>query len=260
MAARKLKLSRWAGLSFAVLLCAWCIVTYGGLVKPLFLPAPHQVIQAGYHLFAEENFIYDVVVSTGRVLLGFALAGGLAIPLGILIGTSRRADAFWTPVLNFIRYMPAPAFIPLLILWLGIDLELKVALVFISIFFYLASLVSEAVRAVDRDCIDTALTLGATRSQILIRVVLRAASPGIWQNLRIMMGVAWTSIVIVELVAAQRGVGAMIILAQRFLQTPKIIAGIVVIGILGVLFDALFRVGYSIFFPWAPAEEQVNGT
>jgi NitT/TauT family transport system permease protein len=250
---------RWAMLAFATLIAIWCAVTYSGLVPPLFLPTPDRVLWSLYGLFAEDGFAYDVGVSSGRLSLGFLFSCAAAVPLGVWVGTSRRGDSLCTPLLNFIRYMPAPAFIPLLILWIGIGLWQKVALVFISIFFYLASLVAESVRNVSQDSIDTALTLGASRRQVLTRVVLRAAYPGIWQSMRIMMGVAWTSIVIVELVAAQHGVGAMIIRAQRFLQTPKIIAGIVVIGVLGVLFDGLFRMGYRLLFPWAAQEKQTDG-
>jgi len=255
----KIGLQKLALATFAVLAVLWCGLTYGGLVQPLFLPSPGKVLEAIYQLFAREQFLYDVVMSTWRVLLGFVLSCSLAIPLGVFIGTNARVDAAVTPLLNFIRYMPAPAFIPLLILWLGIGLGPKVALVFISIFFYLASLVAQAISSVSRDCIDTALTLGANRSQVLWRVVVREASPGIWQSMRIMMGVAWTSIVVAELVAAQRGVGAMIIRAQRFLQTPKIIAGIVTIGLLGILFDSLFRLGRKALFPWAHGEQVGNG-
>lgn len=242
---------KWAILSFVVLIVVWFAVTYTRAIDPLFLPAPGKVLLAGYLLFTEENFAYDVIISTSRVLLGFGLSCILAIPLGVWIGTSKKADYLCTPVINFIRYMPAPAFIPLLILWFGIGLGIKVAMLFISIFFYLVSLVAESVRNVNRDCIETALTLGANKFQVLVHVILRTANPGIWQSMRIMMGVAWTSIIIVEIIAAQRGIGAMIIHAQRFLQTPKIIAGIVVIGILGIIFDCLFRLGHKILFPWA---------
>jgi NitT/TauT family transport system permease protein len=243
---------------FGLLLLVWYAVTSLRLVAPLFLPSPWEVIDAGYRLFAENSFAYDVLVSTFRVIVGFGLSCVFAVPLGVLIGVNPRWDAASTPLLNFIRYMPAPAFIPLLILWLGIGFSQKVALVFISIFFYLVSLVAQGITSVSQDCIDSALTLGATRHQVLWRVVVRAAAPDIWQSMRIMMGVAWTSIVVVELVAAQNGVGAMIIRAQRFLQTPRIIAGIVVIGVLGVLFDYLFRISRFVLFPWAVAEQLRN--
>jgi NitT/TauT family transport system permease protein len=241
-------------LSFGTIFIAWVSTTSSGLIDPLFLPSPQKVLESGYALFAKEQFLYDVALSTWRVLLGFGLSCLAAVPLGIFIGTSRKIDALCTPVLNFIRYMPAPAFIPLLILWFGIGIELKVALIFVSIFFYLASLVAQDVENVTQDCVDTALTLGASKSQVLWKVILKAANPGVWQSMRIMMGVAWTSIIIVELVAAQRGIGAMIIRAQRFLQTPKIIAGIITIGILGILFDSFFRIGHKILFPWADME------
>ncbi len=255
-----LNLQKMTFLSFGILFCVWGAVTYSGFVDPLFLPKPDKVLQAGHILFAEENFTFDVMISTWRVLLGFGLSCILGIPLGIWIGTSKKANAIFTPMISFIRYMPAPAFIPLLILWLGIGIGTKIALIFMSVFFYLTPLVADSIRNVDEDCIETAMTLGANKQQILFGVIMKAASPRIWQSMRIMMGVAWTSIIIVELIAAQRGIGAMIIRAQRFLQTPKIIVGIIIIGILGIIFDALFQLGTKLMFPWVKHEGVNNGS
>ncbi|MFC1583490.1 ABC transporter permease [Candidatus Neomarinimicrobiota bacterium] len=220
------------------------------MVAPLFLPTPHTVVVEGFKLFAERNFAEDVLASTSRVLAGLFLSALTAIPLGILMGASRRWEQIMAPIVGFIRYMPAAAFIPLLILWFGIGFTQKVAIIFISVFFYLILLVADAAAQVRVDLVDAARTLGAKRWQILTRIIVPSALPGIWDSLRIMMGVGWTMIIVAEMVSAERGIGAMIIQAQRFLQTPRIIAGIIVIGLLGVMFDALFRVLRPLLFPW----------
>ncbi|OHC73604.1 MAG: nitrate transport permease nrtB [Rhodospirillales bacterium RIFCSPLOWO2_12_FULL_58_28] len=241
---------------FVFLLIVWSSLTYSGFIKPLFLPAPHAVVKEMIILFVEKDFLTDVLASLSRVLFGFVLSAALAVPLGIMMGASRRWKSIFMPIIGFIRYMPAAAFIPLLILWLGIGFAEKVAVIFISIFFYLVLLVADAASHVRNECIDAALTLGASPRQVLNRVIVPSSLPGIWDALRIMMGVGWTMIVVAELVAAERGIGAVIIQAQRFLQTPRIIAGIIVIGILGVLTDAVFKYLRVALFPW---DEQSSG-
>ncbi len=252
---RRLSLHWNALVSLGAIGAVWSLLTYGHLVSPVFLPSPTEVVDALILLLIRENFSVDILVSTCRVMGGFVLSVSAAVPLGVWIGSSRSADLLLTPLLNFIRYMPAPAFIPLLILWFGIGITLKIALLFISVFFYLTSLVAEAVKAVDNNSIESALTLGATRPQAVFRVIVPSAYPAIWQSMRIMMGVAWTSIVMVELLAAETGIGSVIIRSQRFLQTPKLVAGILTIGLLGILFDTSFRLAHRVLFPWCKDAE-----
>jgi len=233
------------------LLALWCLLTYTGAVAPLFLPSPTAVIRAGWLMFVHERFSDDVLLSLARVFGGFLASVLLAVPFGLVIGSSARMDVVFAPLFGFIRYIPATAFIPLVILWFGIGFLQNVVLVFISIFFYLALLVGDSARAVKQDLVDTALTLGAERRQVLVRVVLPRAMPDIWNSMRTMFGVGWTMIVVAELVGAETGVGAKIIHAQRFLQTPKVLAGIFVIGMLGAACDLTFRALHRAFFPWA---------
>ncbi len=244
---------RWllGGIPFVVLLGLWCILSFGGFVRPLFLPTPTAVIVEGVRLFSEEAFLRDVLLSLIRVFTGFVISVVLAFPLGILIGSSHRAEAGLVPVIAFLRYVPATAFIPIAILWFGVGFLEKIVLVFISIFFYLVLLIADAAMSVRKPLIETALTLGASPYQVLSSVVVRAALPDIWNGMRTMFGVGWTMIVVVELVGAESGIGAMIIQAQRFLQTPKVFAGIVVIGALGVVCDLIFRGLHRVLFPWA---------
>jgi NitT/TauT family transport system permease protein len=236
--------------SFAFFLIVWSILTYGGLVDPLFLPSPGRVFQAGVDLFAELGFTTDILNSVYRVMLGFIVAALIGVPLGLLMGTFKVAEAFTEPVVGFIRYMPASAFIPLFILWLGIgDIE-KIAIIFVGSFFQLVLMVAVVAKNVHKDMLETAYTLGAKRFQVIRKVLLPASLPGIVDTLRIIVGWAWTYIIVAELVASASGIGYMIISAQRMLRTGNIIFGILTIGILGLITDYFFKWLYNRLFPW----------
>jgi NitT/TauT family transport system permease protein len=236
--------------SFAFFLIVWSILTYGGLVDPLFLPSPGRVFQAGVDLFAELGFTIDILNSVYRVMLGFIVAALIGVPLGLLMGTFKVAEAFTEPVVGFIRYMPASAFIPLFILWLGIgDIE-KIAIIFVGSFFQLVLMVAVVAKNVHKDMLETAYTLGAKRFQVIRKVLLPASLPGIVDTLRIIVGWAWTYIIVAELVASASGIGYMIISAQRMLRTGNIIFGILTIGILGLITDYFFKWLYNRLFPW----------
>ena len=236
--------------SFAFFLIVWSILTYGGLVDPLFLPSPGRVFQAGVDLFAELGFTTDILNSVYRVMLGFVVAALMGVPLGLFMGTFKVAEAFTEPVVGFIRYMPASAFIPLFILWLGIgDIE-KIAIIFVGSFFQLVLMVAVVAKNVHKDMLETAYTLGAKRFQVIWKVLLPASLPGIVDTLRIIVGWAWTYIIVAELVASASGIGYMIISAQRMLRTGNIIFGILTIGILRLITDYFFKWLYNRLFPW----------
>ena len=236
--------------SFAFFLIVWSILTYGGLVDPLFLPSPGRVFQAGVDLFVELGFTTDILNSVYRVMLGFIVAALIGVPLGLLMGTFKVAEAFTEPVVGFIRYMPASAFIPLFILWLGIgDIE-KIAIIFVGSFFQLVLMVAVVAKNVHKDMLETAYTLGAKRFQVIWKVLLPASLPGIVDTLRIIVGWAWTYIIVAELVASASGIGYMIISAQRMLRTGNIIFGILTIGILGLITDYFCKWLYNHLFPW----------
>jgi NitT/TauT family transport system permease protein len=236
--------------SFAVLLLVWSALTYTKLIDPLFLPTPTRVFQAGLDLFLEFGFTTDILNSTYRVMLGFVLAAVLGVPLGLLMGTFKAAEALIEPVMGFIRYMPASAFIPLFILWLGIGDVEKVAIIFVGSFFQLVLMVAVVAKNVHQDMLETAYTLGAKRMQVIWKVLLPASLPGILDTLRIIVGWAWTYIVVAELVASSSGIGYMIISAQRMLRTSSIIFGILTIGVLGLITDYGFKWLHKKLFAW----------
>lgn len=250
---RPLSPSRYAALSalsFLGLLVLWSLLTYSGWVDPLFLPPPHEVLSDGVRLFWEEGFLRDVAITVQRVILGFLLAATVGIPLGILIGVSGAADALLEPLLSFARYMPASAFIPLLILWIGVGEGEKVAVIFLGSFFSLALMVAVHVRGVGRELLEVAYTLGATPAQVVRKIILPAASPHIFDSLRIILGWAWTYIIVAELVAAQHGIGHVILQSQRLLQTGPILVGILTIGLIGLASDLSLRALGQRLFSW----------
>ena len=236
--------------SFAFFLVIWSILTYGGFIDPLFLPSPGRVFQAGWDLFAELSFATDIFNSVYRVMVGFIVAALMGVPIGLIMGTFKAAEAITEPVVGFIRYMPASAFIPLFILWLGIgDIE-KIAIIFVGSFFQLVLMVAVVAKNVHKDMLETAYTLGANRFQVIRKVLLPASLPGIVDTLRIIVGWAWTYIIVAELVASASGIGYMIISSQRMLRTGNIIFGILTIGMLGLITDYFFKWLYSRLFPW----------
>jgi NitT/TauT family transport system permease protein len=236
--------------SFAFFFVLWSILTYGGLVDPLFLPSPGKVFQAGVDLFRELGFTVDILNSVYRVMMGFIMAAILGVPIGLIMGTFKMAEAFTEPVVGFIRYMPASAFIPLFILWLGIGDVEKIAIIFVGSFFQLVLMVAVVAKNVHKDMLETAYTLGAKRFQVIRKVLLPASLPGIVDTLRIIVGWAWTYIIVAELVASASGIGYMIISSQRMLRTGNIIFGILTIGMLGLITDFFFKWLYNKLFPW----------
>jgi len=236
--------------SFAFFLILWSILTYGRFVDPLFLPSPGRVFQAGVDLFLELEFTADILNSVYRVMMGFIIAALIGVPIGLIMGTFKVAEAFTEPVVGFVRYMPASAFIPLFILWLGIgDIE-KIAIIFVGSFFQLVLMVAVVAKNVHKDMLETAYTLGAKRFQVIRKVLLPASLPGIVDTLRIIVGWAWTYIIVAELVASASGIGYMIISSQRMLRTGNIIFGILTIGMLGLLTDFFSKWLYNKLFPW----------
>ncbi len=236
--------------SFAFFLILWSILTYGRFVDPLFLPSPGRVFQAGVDLFLELEFTTDILNSVYRVMMGFIVAALIGVPIGLITGTFKVAEAVTEPVVGFVRYMPASAFIPLFILWLGIgDIE-KIAIIFVGSFFQLVLMVAVVAKNVHKDMLETAYTLGAKRFQVIRKVLLPASLPGIVDTLRIIVGWAWTYIIVAELVASASGIGYMIISSQRMLRTGNIIFGILTIGMLGLLTDFFSKWLYHKLFPW----------
>jgi len=239
-----------ATVGLLVPLLAWWGLASLGLVDRVFLPAPGDVLQRLLTWYTDDELLADIGISIYRVVAGFALSAVLALPLALLIGTFRPVQALLEPLTDFIRYMPAVAFIPLVMLWVGIDESSKIAIIFIGTFFQMVLMMAEDVRRVPLAYIEAAQTMGADRGEIVGLVILQAAKPALLDTLRVTMGWAWTYLVVAELVAANSGLGYAILKAQRFLQTDKIFVGILLIGVIGLVTDQLFRWLHRRAFPW----------
>ena len=245
----------WAFAALGLLLpfTAWGLVASAGWVDSVFLPGPDKVFQRLGTWLMEDDLVGDTGISVYRVLAGFLLSAALALPLGLLIGAFRPIEALLEPLTDFIRYMPAVAFIPLVMLWVGIDEGAKISIIFIGTFFQMVLMVAENVRLVPVAQVEAAQTMGATREEIIRLVLLQSAKPAIMDTLRITMGWAWTYLVVAELVASHSGLGYAILRAQRFLKTDTIFAGIILIGLIGLLMDQTFRWLHRRWFPYLHA-------
>lgn len=236
---------------FGVLFLVWVVLSYGGFVRPLFLPTPTAVVQRAITLYQQEILIRDIWISNFRVFSGFLMAMVVAVPLGILAGNLRIFAAAVNPFMGFLRYMPVPAFIPLLVLYAGIDEAPKILLIFIGTVVQMTIMVGDVTRQVQADLIRVAMVLGADSREIFRKVIWPGSLPGIVDVLRINFGFAWTYLVVAELVAASEGMGFRILRSQRFMQTDTIFLYILLIGLLGILFDFAFRMAHRLAFPWA---------
>ena len=241
-----------AGVAFiAVFLFAWAAATWLHWVSPIFLPGPDAVLAELQDQATSGVLWADLWASVYRITVGWIVSTLLAVPIGILMGNFRLFEGLFEPFVDLVRYMPAVAFVPLTILWLGVGDTQKFAILFIGVFFQEVLLIMDNVKTVPRDMIQVSYTFGLSRGEILRSVILPAAMPGIWDTFRITIGWAWTYLVVAELVAANVGLGYRIMRAQRFLETDQIILGILVIGVLGLATDYLFKWSYRRLFPWA---------
>jgi NitT/TauT family transport system permease protein len=226
---------------FATLLGLWWLATSAKWVKPLFLPAPEKVFNDLKDRLDNGQLFDDAKISIYRILVGFAIATAMAIPVGVLIGTYRFWEAALEPLVDFVRYMPVVAFVPLTILWSGTDDTQKFVIVWIGTFFQQVLLIMDNVKRVPLDFVDIGRTLGMKDRSILTRIVVPSAAPGIWDSMRISLGWAWTWVVLAELVGSTSGLGYRITTAQRFFQTETIIGYILVLGLLGLITDQVMK-------------------
>ena len=238
-------------LGILTVLLLWWITTASGSVNKLFLPSPQAVWLAGQQQWTSGLLLKDALASIQRVFIGFAMSAGLALPVGIAMGTSPVICRLLEPLMGLIRYMPAPAFIPLLIIYFGLDELPKVLLIFIGTFFFNTLMIMDSVKFVPRELMETARTLGGRTLPILVKVVAPFIAPQVLDTYRINMASAWNLVIVAELVAATEGLGKRISLAQRFLRTDEIFMGLIVIGLIGLLIDLGFRAVMRRACAWA---------
>ena len=236
------------------LLLAWTLVTNAGWIKPLFLPSPQAVgLQFWEYLTGAANdkpLWQHFVASMGRVFAAFALAVVTAVPVGIAMGMSRVARGIFDPPIEFYRPLPPLSYLPLIIIWFGIDELPKVLLIFLSCFAPLALAARSGMKSASQEQINAAYSMGASYGQVIRHVILPSALPEVLVGMRIAIGFGWTTLVAAEMVAANVGLGQMVLNASNFLRTDIVIMGIVVIGVVAYLFDLLMRWVEKRLVPW----------
>jgi len=230
-----------AVIAFIAFIGLWYALAYLQFVPQRFLPLPTDVVAALYRMIVDGNFLDDIWISVARVWAAFLLSVVMAVPLGIWMSSYRIVGTLTEPVIDFIRYLPVPALVPLLIIWLGIEEASKIAVLWMGTFFQLVLLIADDAKRVPREFVEIGYTLGAKNRQILRDIIWRAMLPSTIDNFRITLGWCWTYLIIAEIVAANSGIGHAIWSMRRFVKTPEVMAGILTVGIIGLITDQLIR-------------------
>ena len=239
----------------AVIVAAWSLAARFGAVSPVFLPAPLTVVQSLYNVavngFVDSTLAEHTLASLMRIFGALAVSLLLGVPAGLLIGTSRLGKGILDPIVEFLRPLPPLAYLPLIIIWVGIGEASKITVIALAMLPPIILSTSAAVRAMPADYINAARAFGASRLQVLTGVILPGAIPAILTGTRIALGAGWSTLVAAELVAATRGLGFMIQSAAQFLVTDIVIGGIVVIAAIAFLLELLGRLLERLLVPWA---------
>jgi len=230
----------------------WEAVVRLGLVDAFFLPAPTQVLERMQQLASGPDAVLwdDVRISATRVLAGFALSALVGVPFGLVMGVSPLVRAALNPVISIIRPLPALSWIPLSMLWLGIDEQQKYAIVFMGSFASVLVYTTDATMRVDNTLVLAARNLGANRLQILRYVVLPGALPNILSGLKVVLAIAWTCVISAEMVGANSGLGFRIWTAKEWSDTGQVLVGMISISVTVLLLDIVFRVIERLIVPW----------
>jgi taurine transport system permease protein len=235
-----------------VFLGGWEVLVRAGLVDPFFLPAPSTVVARMADLAAGPDAVLwqDVKMSATRVLAGFALSALVGVPFGLVMGMSARVRAALSPVVSIIRPLPALSWIPLSMLWLGIDEQQKYAIVFMGSFASVLVYTTDATLRVDQTLIAAARNLGATRLQVIRHVMLPGALPNILSGLKVVLAIAWTCVISAEMVGANSGLGFRIWTAKEWSDTGLVLVGMLSISLTVLVLDILFRGLERVLLPW----------
>jgi NitT/TauT family transport system permease protein len=232
----------------AGLILVWSLAVPLGWISAVFLPSPLVVVETLWTMTVSGDLLGNAMISIGRVWAAFLLSAVMAIPLGILMSSYRLVGATLEPVIDFIRYLPVPALVPLAIIWFGIGEETKIFLLWLGTFFQLVLLIAEDMKRVPHEYFETAYTLGASPRQALLTVAARAMMPSMVDNLRITLGWCWIYVIIAEIVASDNGLGFVIWAARRYMETAQVMAGVVTIGLIGLLTDQAIRLLHRVAF------------
>ncbi|MEM9162484.1 MAG: ABC transporter permease [Cyanobacteria bacterium P01_F01_bin.4] len=234
-----------SGIGFLLI---WQVIAQLELLPRQFLPLPWDVVAALGEMLSDKGFLTDIWISIGRVWAAFLLSVIIAVPLGVWISTYRVVAAVSEPIIDFIRYLPVPALVPLLIIWLGVGEASKIAVLWMGTFFQLVLMVADDAKSVPREYVEIGFTLGAKPFEIVRDIIFQSMLPNLVDNLRITLGWCWTYLIIAEIVASNSGIGHVIWSMRRFVKTPEVMAGILTVGIIGLMSDQLFRLAHRAYF------------
>lgn len=237
-------------ISILLLVSFWYIVTGLGIFPPDFFPSPQRVAAAAVKMFNSRDFLGDIAASAGRIGIAFLLSAALAIPLGLMMSSFKFVEALVEPIIDFIRYVPVPALIPIFIIWSGIGETPKFLVLFFGTFFQLVLLIMDDADNVPRLYFDLARTLGASTPHLIRDVLIPSQLPIIYDRLRVTLGWCWTYLIIAELIAVDRGIGHTIKEAQRFNAADQMFVCFIVLGFIGLLTDYIAKIGYRYLFPY----------
>lgn len=239
---------------FVILLTLWSLATTFEWVGPAFLASIPDVLVRLYGMFAGHNvdhsFAWDIAISIFRVGVAFLLSAAMAIPLGILMSSYRIVNALSEPIIDFIRYLPVPALVPLTVFWLGIGETSKITLLWIGTFFQLVLLVADDAKRVPREYIEIGMTVGAKPRAVLRHIIWPAMLPNLVDNLRITLGWCWTYLIVAEIVASNAGMGYVVMSSRRYGKVDIILAGVLMIGIIGLATDQAIRWAHRRYFAY----------
>ncbi len=237
----------------AVLIGVWCFLTYGGYVKPLFLPKPRDIWD-GLGEFHERHWLFPAILrSTGRVLKSLLLVIAVGVPIGVLMGAVAPIDAFLRKVINSGKAIPTTGIVGLIVLWFSIEEKAKIVFLFLGAIFYMIILVKNAVAGVSDEYLRVATDIGANKWQLIWRVLLPAALPQMWEAIAVCNGIMWTYIVLAEFINSneeQLGVGFLLQLASRANDSGKVFGILIIIALIASLTDWILQTVRKRFLNW----------
>ena len=245
--------------SILALLAVWALVAHLRVFPVDYFPGPGKVASAAFRLFVTQGLGIDLLASTGRILTAFAASALLALPLGLAMSCFKSVEAWVEPLVDFVRYVPVPALLPIFVLMAGIGEAPKFLVLFFGTFFQLVLLVLDDADDVPSVYFDLARTLGAGEAALIRHVLVPHLLPRIYDRLRVTLGWCWTYLVIAELVAVERGIGHAIKEAQRFNATADLFVSCIVLGLIGLGTDYAAKLGYRRLFPYA-AKSALQGS
>ena len=255
------RFTKWKYVAFSLASFAACFIFYWYISQSvlenkqlaIFLPTYQKIFNGAYSIFIDnsERLMYDIFISVSRVAIGFIAAVIVSLPLGILIGSFSLFEAIFQPLIEFCRYIPVPALIPVLMAIFGIGEQAKIMLIFVGTFVQLTLMISDNISRVSMNYLHAAESMGATTIENIRLVIFPAASAEIFDSMRICHGWAWTYVVVAELIATNDGLGIRIMKLARFIQMPKVFFYIFILGLVGLVLDMLFRKLKARLFSWA---------